>query len=470
MKDLFDSIKESLLDDTDDVLDRMDKVIGGAWFEKNAKGNFKIKDKKSSIGCTIVGDIVFDKYDGEEIPVSAWKVQKGSVYFTNCPNLKSVRGFFGEYPGTLDGGLFIENCPNLESLDGCPAVVSDFSCIGNRKIKSLEGAPKHVFGNCYVMKNGKRFSEEYIRSLIEVTDRIDCNENAEEANITEAFTEPHLLKLAEYIKSKKSSFRRLFGDGAGVALDKITSKDVQTFRYPRNIEDGVKAANQIISGRSSGFIVLLNKQDEFSSLIYGKNYINLYSGYEFGRRHSVRSTELLDMCKRAGEIMVFRLTQDFQTWELRSDRREARNGMITNTEDQNRRIAKENIERYKKIVAQNRANRDKDFEEIDKQVESIIMRVLKASQISHRDPSKISTIDVSRLNEWIYDEVRYSSSTHKSYGKTGLLRLYNTFTDYLADVKKGGAYDFQIEGLQKVKVQIKNTIEKIDEELKKLGL
>lgn len=480
MRDLFDSIKESLLDDTDEFLSKMDKVVGGAWFEKNAKGNFKIKDKKSSIGCTIVGDIVFDKYDGEEIPVSVWKVQKGSIYFTNCPNLKSVRGFFGEYPGTLDGGLFIENCPNLESLEGCPAVVSDFSCIGNRKIKSLEGAPKHVFGNCYVMKNGKKFTEEYIRSLIEVTDRIDCNEEEIEANLNEAFTEPHLLKLAEYLKTQKSSFGKLFGNRAGVAFDKITSKDVQTFRYPRNIDDGVKAANQIISGKASGFVVVLDKQDKFEMLIYGKNYINLSPGYSFGRSGHAKSTELLDICKHAGEIMVFRLTQDFQTWKLQSDRKEARAGMLYAGEkngwggslrdEQNMKIAKENIERYKKIIAQNRANRDKDFEEIDKQVESIIMRVLKASQISHRNPEKITDYQVSRLNEWIYDEVKYSQQSHKSYGKTGLLRLYNKFTDYLADVKKGNAYDFQIEGLQKVKKEIFDTINKIDAELKALGL
>jgi hypothetical protein len=353
MKDLFDSIKESLLDDTDDFLSKMHKVVGGAWFEKNAKGNFKIKDKKSAIGCTIVGDIIFDKFDGEEIPVQAWKVQKGSVYFTNCPNLKSVRGFFGEYPGTLDGGLFIENCPNLESLDGCPTVVGDFSCVNNRKIKSLEGAPKHVFGNCYIMKNGKKFTEEYIRSMIEVTDRIDCNEEDIEANLNEAFIEPHLLKLAEYLKTQKSNFNRLFGDRAGIAFDKITSKDVQTFRYPRNIDDGVKAANQIISGKVSGFVVILDKQDRFEMLIYGKNYINLSSGYSFGRHGCAKSTELLDICRHAGEIMVFRLTQDFQTWGLQSDRRASREGMITNTEDQNRKIAKENIERYKKIVENN---------------------------------------------------------------------------------------------------------------------
>lgn len=470
MKDLFDSIKESLLDDTDDFLSKMDKVVGGAWFEKNAKGNFKIKDKKSSIGCTIVGDIVFDKYDGEEIPVQAWKVQKGSVYFTNCPNLKSVRGFFGEYPGTLDGGLFIENCPNLESLDGCPTVVGDFSCINNRKIKSLEGAPKHVFGNCYIMKNGKKFTEEYIRSMIEVTDRIDCNEEDIEANINEAFIEPHLLKLAEYLKTQKSNFNRLFGNRAGIAFDKITSKDVQTFRYPRNIDDGVKAANQIISGKASGFVVILDKQDKFEMLIYGKNYINLSSGYSFGRHGCAKSTELLDICRHAGEIMVFKSSQDFQTWGLQSDRRESREGMITNTEDQNRKIAKENIERYKKIVAQNRANKDKDFEEIDKQVESIIMRVLKASQISHRDPSKISAYQVSRLNEWIYDERKWDSKSHNAYGKDGLLRVYSKYTEYFQNVRNGNAHNFQIDGLKECKEKLIDIIKKIEDELKSLGL
>jgi hypothetical protein len=37
-------------------------------------------------------------------------------------------------------------------------------------------------------------------------------------------------------------------------------------------------------------------------------------------------------------------------------------------------------------------------------------------------------------------------------------------------VKKGNAYAFQIEGLQKVKGEIFDTINKIDAELKALGL
>ena len=90
MKDLFDSIKESLLDDTDDFLDRMDKVVGAAWLEKNATGDYKIKDKKSTLGLTITGRLIIDGFTGETIPVTIWSVKKGDVYIVNCPNLKSI--------------------------------------------------------------------------------------------------------------------------------------------------------------------------------------------------------------------------------------------------------------------------------------------------------------------------------------------------------------------------------------------
>lgn len=468
MKDLFDSIKESLLDDTDYFLEKMDKVVGAAWLEKNATGDYKIKDKKSPLGLTITGRLIIDGFTGETIPVTIWSVKKGDVYIVNCPNLKTINGLFTERPLSLEGGLYIENCPKLMSLEGCPPMVDGFSCVGNRSIKSLVGAPEHVFGNCHIMKNGKKFTEEQIKAVMEVTKRINCNDEEETANITEALTEPHLLKLAEYLKTKNKSFKGIFGNG--YSWDKITSKDVLSFEHGFT-DEAKKACNMILYSRKSGIIVTFDRNGNYRDIFKGKYHYDISdSSYRFGRSGNMTTNEILDELKYASEIIVIYFTQAMTTYDLQRDRRASREGMITNTEDQNRKIARENIERYKKIVAQNKANKDKDFEEIDKQVENIIMRVLKASQISHRDPSKISIIQVSRLNEWIYDEVRYSSSTHASYGKTGLLRLYNTLTDYLSDVKKGGAYDFQIEGLQKVKIQIIDTIKKIDEELKSLGL
>ena len=178
---------------------------------------------------------------------------------------------------------------------------------------------------------------------------------------------------------------------------------------------------------------------------------------------------MINKCKNAHEIIVF-YSNGFETSNLRWERHNAREGMITNTEEQNRQIARENVERYKKLVAQMRANKDKDFEEIDKQVEDIVMRVLKASQISHRDPNKIDSYKISSLNEWIYDQKRWDSRSHNTYGKDGLLRVYSKYTEYFQDVRKGSAYDYQIRELKSCKEKLIDIIKKIDSELKLLGL
>lgn len=469
MKSIYDIIKEGLLDDEDVWMNRIDKNVGAAWFEKNAQGNFKIKDKKYSLGVTLVGKVVIDGFQGETLPVQVWTI-KGDLYINNCPNLKTLSGFFGYTPCPIDGGLYIENCPNLENLNGLPPMVDDFSLVGNKKIKSLEGAPKYVFGNCYIVKNGKRFSEEYIRSMIEISQRIVCSEDEIEANITEAFSEPHLLELAEYVKSKGSSFKKIFGDESGMLLDKITSKDVEVYRWPKNIDAGVKAANQIISGRQDGFVVLMNDKNEYKYIIHGKTCINMDTWPYFGSKsYRVPSTELINQCKNAHEIIVFYL-KGFSSSGLKYERITSRDGMITNTETQNRQIARKNVERYKKLAAQMRANKDKDFEEIDRQVEDIIMRVLKASQISHRDPNKIDSYKIRSLNEWIYDKREWSSKKHRGYGKDGLLIVYSQYTEYFQDVRKGNAYNFQIDGLKECKEQLIDIIKKIDNELKLLGL
>lgn len=468
MKSIYDIIKEGLLDDEDVWMDRIEKNVGESWFEENAQGNFKIKNKKSSLGPTLIGKVIIDGFQGETLPIQIWTI-KGDLYINNCPNLKTLDGFFGERPVSIEGGLYIENCPNLENLNGLPPIVDDFSLVGNKKIKSLEGAPKHVFGNCYIVKNGKRFSEEYIRSMIEISQRVVCSEDEIEANITEALNEPHLLELAEYLKSKGSSFKKILGNGSNIHLDKITSKDVEVYRWPKNIDDGVKAANQIISGRKNGFVVLMDDKNEYNYIIYGKNLINITSRFYFGNVNIAKSTDLINKCKNAREIIVF-YSNGFETYNLRWERSNARIGMITNTEEQNRQIARENVERYKKLAAQMRANRDNDFEEIDKQVEDVVMRVLKVSQISHKNPSQIESYKVSSLNKWIYDERKWDSKRREGYGQDGLLRVYDRYTEYLLDIKKGTAYNYQIEGLKACKEKLIDIIKKIDAELKRLGV
>lgn len=466
MKSIYDIIKEGLFD-IDDNVDRIDRAIAADWIEQHCTGDFKIKEKKSTLGPTIVGNLILDKYDGETIPVSIWSLKKGSLYITNCPRLKTIKGFFGDRPMSIDGGLYIENCPNLESLEGCPPIVDEFSLINCKRIKSLVGAPEHVFGNCYIMKNGKKFKEDEIKAAIQTHARIDCNEEEIEANLNEAFTEPHLLKLSQHLKDNGTSFKQLIASRREIAFDKITSKDVKT--YPFGNDEAIKACNKIISGKTSGFIILLNSKGEYTDMIFGKTMVNLIPGYNFGRKSvDCPSREILDDCKRAGERVVFYTTIDFNTSKIKLDRRESREGMITNTPEQNETIAKENMRRYKKLAAQMRANKDNDFEKLDDAVEDIIMRVVKACRMAHRDPNKFSKYTISALNLMVYDQTRYSNG--KSYGQDGLLVVYDRYTDCMTSVKQGTAYAYEVDNLPKYKKAIEDRVAEIDKKLKELGV
>ena len=466
MKSIYDIIKEGLFD-IDDNVDRIDRAIAADWIEQHCTGDFKIKEKKSTLGPTIVGNLILDKYDGETIPVSIWALKKGSLYITNCPRLKTIKGFFGDRPMSIDGGLFIENCPNLESLEGCPPIVDEFSLIGCKRIRSLVGAPEHVFGNCYIMKNGKKFKDEEIKAAIETHARIDCNEEAIEANLNEAFTEPHLLKLSQHLKDNGASFKQLIGSKREIAFDKITSKDVKT--YPFGNEDAIKACNKIVSGKMGGFIVLLNSKGEYTDMIFGKTSINLIPGYNFGRKSiDCPSRELLDDCKRAGERVVFYTTMDLSTSKLKYDRKESREGMITNTPEQNEEIAKSNMKRYKKLAAQMKVNKDNDFEKLDDAVEDILMRLVKASRLAHRNPDKYDNWTISALNAMVYDQTRYNQG--KSWGEDGLLIMYNRYTDCMMSVKKGKAYEYEINNLPRYKKAIEDKIAEIDKKMKEFGV
>lgn len=468
MKSIYNIIKEGLMDDDDVLLRKTDKALAGDWLKANTKGTFTIKDKKSILGCTIVGDVIFDGYEGEDIPVSCWTV-KGNVYFVNCPNLKTIDGFISGKT-SIDGGLYIENCPSLESLKGCPKLVNYFSCIGNRKIKSLEGAPEHVFGNCYIMKNGKKFTEEQIRKAIEVTNRVDCSEEEELATINEALIEPHLLKLADYLKDSSLKFKRLFASYGFTAWDKVTSKDVIVYTWPNINEKAIKDCRVIISGKADGFIILMDKEGNYTYTISSsKQLTNIKKGsYNFGSTYyRVPSTELVNDCKNAHEIIIIK-TARLSAWDKVNDRKNAKDGMIYNTDRQNAEIAKSNVERYKKIVAKMKAERDTEYIKLDEQVQDIVMRVLKASQMAHRDPNKFGVYTISELNDLLYDETRYDRG--RSYGRTGLLRIYYTYTRYFTEVKKGNAESYYRDYLKKSETSLKEKIKEVDGKLKNLGL
>ena len=489
---LYDYVMESILDDEDDLLNQTDNVVSKGWFDENATGKFKVKISKKGI-TKITGDVIIKGYEGETFPDLNIDEFNGSLTIEKCPNLVSMEGLFKQYFYKIYGNLIINNCPKLTKL-ACPRTVEgNFQLVGNSSLKSLEGAPEMVTDEVYIMKNGKRFKEDQIKKYIpHIGDFICCSEESEEVDITEseevneAFGNPYLMILAKQLKESGHSFKEIFNKyGSHVSWDQIDSSHitVHNWRYKYPSDKDLKAARAIISGKSFGYIITFRYEDnklKFVRVIdHHKDTIVL--GGSYARWYQAKSTELIDMIigngysnpKCDGMIIIHKMNE-LSNWEKRNERGQARSGMVENTPEYYRRVARENIERYKKIVAQNRANRNTgEIENVQKMVDAFLRDIMQASQNVMKNPMKYKDelFWLEKLNEYAYNRVNYDRG--KSYGEDGVLILFNRYMEIWAKTASG--QETYISGdaniiLKSLQDRIKKIIEKAQSYLNKFDV
>jgi hypothetical protein len=312
------------------------------------------------------------------------------------------------------------------------------------------------------MKNGKKFSEDTIKQYIKIPQRIVCSmesqESIKESMINESLNEPHLLELVAQIKrnNKDLDLKRLLVNWFEIQWDDIDSSNVR--EYNRLDNEALTTARNVIAARANevkGILLLRNANGEYTHIIsYKKDYLHLdeRSGYRIGP-HWIedKSSELMHMVERADSFVAIIWDGDWP-WKrskLQADRRNARDGMIINTPEYYEDIAKENLKRYKKIIAQNRANKinSAEYAKIDAEVEAIVMKTLKLTQKYRNEATQGSSIfdiyKVEEINREVYDRQVYMGwdskrGRSKYNGSNGLLYLYSEFTRCFMKFKNDG--------------------------------
>ena len=145
MKNIYYYIKESLLDDEDDVFDGAKEGVIKDFLETNYKINssYNIKEK------------------GNEFIVDV----RGSVKVMNKNITTLTEGLFkfGEVGGSFD----CIGCKSLKSLKGAPKETVVFDCSNCKSLTSLEGAPKCTFIAAY--NCGKSYGKSDIIKYTEAT-------------------------------------------------------------------------------------------------------------------------------------------------------------------------------------------------------------------------------------------------------------------------------------------------------------
>lgn len=497
MKDLKDYICESLLDDEEDITFNSDKEMLKTWLDDNLIGNYSYVLLKNGY-LKFRGDVVIKNYKEDTLPTFL-KISsmKGNFSIEKCPNLIGIDDLFVKY-AEVDGDYHINNCPKLTSVMGGPWIVKgSLSFTGNTSLKSLEGSPEMVGEDTYILKNGKKFSENVIKKYINTYERIVCsvdNEDVLESVINEALNEPHLLELANQLKKTHNTYTRDFSTifhSRTLPWDDMDSSNVK--EYKRINDETLKAVRKVISSADGKGIVLLKDRNKYVAAIDSNKYgicldDSWYTktiadnGYGFGFTNywnNVSYTYIMQMIKQSTSIVIIEYDDNMinSIANKRDKRLESRAGMVKNTPEYYEKVAKENLERYRKIIAQNKLKKDKDSEYIDKEVESILMTVIKITKEARQNPNKYPIWELKNLHEEIYGESVYTNAKTGYVGHNGLMKLYSEYNEEMVRMIKyaessnmgifsRGMSDKYMKNIEKFKKEIILKIDKIKDYIK----
>lgn len=132
------------------------------------------------------------------------------------------------------------------------------------------------------------------------------------------------------------------------------------------------------------------------------------------------------------------------------------------------KLAKANRERYKKIIAQNKALFADDSDLLE-QYENVMQRVVRLSSTIAAHPENLSNsfYSYTTLMHMVY-ETRHYDSKGKYTGNDGLLTTFLSYTDNKRAVLNDGGYEFQQRALANYKNNLKRILDNVEKRIDEL--
>lgn len=303
----------------------------------------------------------------------------------------------------------------------------------------------------------------------------------------EKYGSDHVYKDSNYNKT----FKQIFGGDYGIRWDKISDSDI--VHIPATDEFKPKDKKELMSvikSSSKNIALIKDKEDkEFLYVIYTWGYVfRLTNKDSYGRRtdsgsrvrhegyrtsKDLTNKEKFELCQ-GNNIYLIDVSNKVEGNKLKTERYAAKSGIVMFDPDSLKKIAEQNIERYKKILREKRAKNLNNDELINK-CKKIINQVASYATMIAKDPVRHADLisDVSLLSTYIYDKKRYHQPDRYNkkgyyYGVNGLLPMLMKYTDLVKTLSSGGGYDFQNKDLKEVQNNMKESVEKAEELLKKI--
>ena len=286
-------------------------------------------------------------------------------------------------------------------------------------------------------------------------------------------------------KAQNKTFKEIFGEYSKVIQwDKVDDSDVKFISK----EDFAKTENKvnaeirkIIQGKLNS-IVAAYKDSNYTYIMFPGGDIYMLnstnnSGYnlEYGSRYNLKQADKIEKFKDS-DIYFIPLQDKNIVQKIQQQRRLDKSGMVYTDPESLRQMAQANVDRYKKIVAQNKAKRENN-EDLLNECGKIISKISELSIEIAKDP--ITNADkvyaIGELTKYIYDKQRYVEPNRyrkEGYytGVNGLLPTIAEYTNARNKASTGSYSDMYQKEMQNKKTTLEKSVEKIKELMKKYNI
>lgn len=334
------------------------------------------------------------------------------------------------------------------------------------------------------------------------------NETMDEINfeiICESFKCSLLAELIEQVKTTMEEYRdntaankystyfkptnlKSIFSSSGYNWGAITDDRVKTFKSTD--PEGVKMFKRMCSNRSNsinGIIAIeasnvVDKNHKYAGIIF-KNPWGQISYYSLCSRSSdntnIKPTEALQYISGEVTFYMIELNEADSTSKLRSERYKAQSGVEKlpgkDYKEMYKEMARQNMERYKKLAAKLKVEREAANDKLPEKVISTVNSVMSLVAEYGKNPTKYAKYeyDIHKLLDLIGDKSYSTMGYNKkwsTYGINGLMYLFTTYITSKLSVSTGNSYESERKTLIASRQNIEKMLEKINNsylELKK---
>lgn len=286
------------------------------------------------------------------------------------------------------------------------------------------------------------------KSVNYLLEDIDTNINCKKV-ITESLSSPILTEIANQIKSyakgseagwyaKNQSFKAIFGS-RGIDWNKVTDDCFEIVKSDASEKERkaiYKKIRTLFREYTNDFAFVKNPtNNKFTYFINPSGQIYSINGWNEERKSKLSQAAKLSYFDNR-DVYFLHIPDMLTTHKLKIERNKRKEGLIKPGDEWDlMQIAKQNVDRYKEIIAKNKATKMAENDNISELVNDIVTKAMELATIINKDVIKYADLinKLTNLMSKIYDKETYTGKTysHSRYsGENGLLYSFTSYIKY----------------------------------------